>query len=81
MSTDQLPWRWSAVPLRFFGLHGSIAGFFPLLVLTGLSRWTFYAMGVYGAYLIYCRHKKSTPGRMIQFLWAKHWERGQWSAF
>lgn len=81
MSDGHLPWRWSAVPLRFFGIHGSIAVFFPLLIITGLSRYTFIAMGTYAAFLAYCNHRKMTPMRFLKYVWAKFIEGGKWPAF
>ncbi|MFY9294907.1 MAG: hypothetical protein WAP03_30120 [Methylorubrum rhodinum] len=81
MNPDPLPWRWTAVPLKFFGLHGSIAAFFPLLILTGLSRYTFTAMGLYAGYLVYCNHRKMTPLQMLKFYRAKYVEAGKWPAF
>jgi hypothetical protein len=81
MSDGHLSWRWSAVPLRFFGIHGSIAAFFPLLIVTGLSRYTFIAMGMYAAFLAYCNHRKMTPMRLLKYVWAKFIEGGKWPAF
>ncbi|WP_066922521.1 hypothetical protein [Methylobacterium sp. CCH5-D2] len=81
MSDRHLPWRWSAVPLRFFGLHGSIAIFFPLLIVTGLSRYTFLALLLYAAFLAYCNHRKMGPMRFLKYLWAKFIEGGKWPAF
>ncbi|KMO21334.1 hypothetical protein [Methylobacterium platani] len=81
MSDGHLPWRWSAVPLQFFGIHGSIAAFFPLLIITGLSRYTFIAMGLYAAFLAYCNHRKMTPMRLLKYVWAKFIEGGKWPAF
>ncbi|AWV19871.1 MAG: hypothetical protein WBL20_11225 [Sphingobium sp.] len=81
MSDRHLPWRWSAVPIRFFGLHGSLAAFFPAIIVTGLSRYTFMALFGYAVYLAYCNHRKMTPLRYVKFLWAKYIEGGQWPAF
>ncbi|MDP4025782.1 hypothetical protein Q8W71_24425 [Methylobacterium sp. NEAU 140] len=81
MSDGHLPWRWSAVPLRFFGLHGSIAAFFPLLIATGLSRYTFIALALYAAFLAYCNHCKMGPMRFLKYLRAKFIEGGKWPAF
>ena len=81
MSDGHLPWRWSAVPLSFFGIHASIAVFFPLLIITGLSRYTFIAMGLYAAFLSYCNHRKMTPTRLLKYVWAKLIEGGKWPAF
>lgn len=81
MSDRQLPWRWSAVPLRFFGVHGSIAAFFPLLIVTGLSRYTFITMALYAAFLAYCNHRKMGPMRFLKYIWAKFIEGGKWPAF
>ncbi len=81
MSDGHLPWRWSAVPLSFFGIHASIAAFFPLLIITGLSRYTFIAMGLYAAFLAYCNHRKTNPMRFLKYVWAKFIEGGKWPAF
>ncbi|NGM38039.1 MULTISPECIES: hypothetical protein [Methylobacterium] len=81
MSDRHLPWRWSAVPLRFFGLHGSIAAFFPLLIVTGLSRYTFIALALYAAFLAYCNHRKMGPMRFLKYIFAKFIEGGKWPAF
>lgn len=81
MSDRHLPWRWSAVPLRFFGVHGSIAAFFPLLIVTGLSRYTFIAMALYAAFLAYCNHRQMGPMRFLKYIWSKFIEGGKWPAF
>lgn len=81
MSDSHLPWRWSAMPLSFFGIHASIAVFFPLLIVTGLSRYTFIAMGLYAAFLAYCNHRKMSPMRLMKYVWAKFIEGGKWPAF
>ncbi|MGN7126789.1 hypothetical protein [Methylorubrum thiocyanatum] len=81
MNDAPLPWRWTAVPLRFFGLHGSITVFFPLLIVTGLSRYTFLALALYAAYLAYCNHRKMSPLQILKYWRAKHIEGGKWPAF
>lgn len=78
---SDVQWRWTAAPLRFFGFHGSIVVFFPLLIVTGLSQWTFVALGLYAAYLAYCNHRKLSPIQMLKYLRVRFIERGQWTAF
>ena len=48
MSGRHMPWRWSAVPMRFLGLHGSIAAFFPLLILTSFICLCIHASSWWG---------------------------------
>ncbi|MGN8096816.1 hypothetical protein [Methylobacterium sp. 22177] len=76
-----LPWRWTAEPLRCGGMHGSIAIFFPLLIFTGLSRYTFMALGIYAVFLFYCARKKLTPQQMVKYWHTKFIEGGKWPSF
>lgn len=78
---DRIQWRWTAAPLRFLGgIHGSVVVFFPLLILTGLSRWTFLALAIYVAFLVYCSVRRLSPGEMLRFWNNKYIARGQWPA-
>ena len=78
---NRTDWRWTSSPLRFGGLHASLCLFFPLLIVTGLSRYTFIAMGLYAAYLAYCRSSGMGPLQRLRWLRLKHLNKGQWPAF
>ncbi len=78
---DRIDWRWTASPLRFFYVHASIVAFFPALIVTRLSRWTFIALALYAAYLVYCRRKGMGPLQRLRWLRLKYVARGQWPAF
>ena len=78
---NPIDWRWTATPLSFFGLHASLVLFFPLLIVTGLSRWTFLGLGLYAAYLVYCRRKGMGPVQTLRWLRVKYLDRGEWAAF
>ena len=78
---ERLDWRWTAAPLRFWVFHASIVLFFPLLIITRLSRWTFIAMALYAIYLIYCCRHGMGPIQRLRWLHTKYVIRGQWAAF
>jgi hypothetical protein len=78
---DRIDWRWTAAPLHFFSVHASIVLFFPALIVTRLSRWTFIALGFYAVYLIYCRSQGMGPIQRLRWLRLKFVVRGQWAAF
>jgi hypothetical protein len=78
---DRIDWRWTAAPVHFFTLHASIVLFFPALIITRLSRYTFIALGLYAAYLVYCKAKGMGPIQRLRWLHLKYVARGQWAAF